>query len=335
MKTCLKKILILCLYLQPHTLLADIQVAISVTWEGEDLKKTNLEAVEKIRKQFPDMPVLHFLSSDYYSPKKNESASDVTNKIQNAIKAHDSIGLRIHGSEHLTRKAGVRQIKGPTFWGECELKCGRSVPLDAWSSKEIQKLIATSQQELHLHGFNIGPWFLAPGWLATPKVLAAARAQGYHHDFSAIPPTLLSEELAHFPLLTWLQQLWASQTAFSQPKQLPTTHGWIKEMGQNLGTMDYRTMASVLKTFESYTKLQQMTPHKNYFIHLGMYQETALHTAPKITATLKRMIKIAQNNNVHMKFYKPKGKVLSTVHSQKNDNPALTNNDRHPPLSRH
>ena len=317
---------------------AGIQMAVSLTWNGKELKKTNLETLEKVRQQFPKVPFIHFISPDYYSADYDDSTNNVTESIKNLIHPIDSVGLKMHGSQHITELANVRPLMSPTFWGEknCKAECMRSVPLDAWSEKEIQKMIAASSNQLEQEGYNIGPWFISSGWLATPKVLSAARAEGFRYDFSAVPPSLLQEQLAHYPLLGWLQQLWASKTVFSQPQRLPTSNGWVQEMGQNMASMDYLSMTKILKTFQSYTNLQKMTPEKDYFLHLGMNVETALHTAPKFSATLKRMIKIAQSEKVGFKFYQPPGSRSKKVQKASSNHISRQHDfDRHPPHSRY
>jgi hypothetical protein len=78
----------------------DGRIVLSVHWEGRDLTDHNLTALAEIRAQFPDFPMIHFISPAYFLRSPAEALA-ARQKIRTVMRSHDQVGLALGGWKSL------------------------------------------------------------------------------------------------------------------------------------------------------------------------------------------------------------------------------------------
>jgi hypothetical protein len=278
-------------------------LAISMQWEGETLSQHNLDAITKFRENYESISMMQFINPVYFTKPKAD-ATNIRQKINSVIRKNDAIGLQLLGWQSLVKDSGVIFRNSPTFWGNtisakaCSVDCGHEVPLSVYSREELVKLMKHSIELLTANGFKTPSAFMAGGWMATNQVLEAAVISGLKYDFSGIPPHIVQEKIRQFPLYQWINELWDKTTALSQPSPLPTQVGWIEEYYNNGGTLDYITEKDIVDMYHGYANLLKQDPSKAYLIHIGLYQETAAKTLPRLEAALQKIFADSTANNI-------------------------------------
>jgi hypothetical protein len=202
----------------------DVDVIVSVDWEGEDLSDANLAAMEEFRRDYPQIPLTHFLNAAYFTSGQY-SPQEATARIRRGLKPCDEFGLHIHGWKDLFeasfQAAGLRNStykNGPAFWGPQSSplgnRVGHDVPIKLYSREELQSVIRFSLQTLKQNGLS-GSYqsFRAGGWMADDQVLAAVAQEGFSVDSSAIPPEFLQMRINGSPLFSNVEELWGSNGA--------------------------------------------------------------------------------------------------------------------------
>ena len=84
-----------------------VKIIVSVDWEGRALIEDSLEEMKKFRKDYPEIPLQHFLNAAYYT-KNFVDPVKVTKLINSVILPIDEQGLHIIPGEVLSR----RQVLG-------------------------------------------------------------------------------------------------------------------------------------------------------------------------------------------------------------------------------
>lgn len=284
-------------------------LALSMIWEGDQLHNTTLKAAKDFRREFSHIPLIHFISP-VYGTHQDEALSIKSEKLHSVIDATDTVGLYLNPWKSFVTHSLVPFRDAPTFWGEsltesdCRKDCGREVPLSAYSESEIDRLIKESFNQFQALNLPKPNHFMAGGWLASEDVLTVAAANGFSHDYSAIPMELISEKSSSYPLYSWLEQIWSDIEPLSQPKILYTKRGAILEMTNNGGTVDYLTEQEIVQRFEQHIVAMQGSQTEQFY-HLGFYQETLYKTLPRVMKSLRAIEKIASEKGVILEYYSP------------------------------
>lgn len=282
---------------QPTTgVSAKIVLTLSIDWEGRSLEPQNLLAIQQFREQFPQIPLTHFICVAYWSRSTQPSA--LTERMKPAFKTQDEIGLHIHCWRSLVQASGVPFRTSPTYWGpryslfEYEGDLGHEVEVSAYTREEIQKITKHSVQLLHEQGFQLGKSFRCGGWLATPDVLHALRAEGFLYDSSATDFRWHENELQGLPILRRLQEIWPSLSKNTQPFWIETPAGKILELPDTGALADYVTAEEMTQHLQE--ALALATPEKPRFVHCGFHQESAYQYLPRLIAFVKPYEKDSQ-----------------------------------------
>jgi hypothetical protein len=266
-----------------------VHVAISVDWEGGFLLPESLAALEAFRRDNPGVPLTHMLNAAYYT-KPGAVAADVTREIRRAVRDGDDTGLHIHGWKTLVVAAGVKPLDGPSFLSPStgliafQDDIGFDLDLTAFTVADLRAIMKKSRAILEGQGLSVGPSFRAGGWIATPGVLEAARAEGFTIDSSAIDPAWLDEkEVA--ALRRRLADVWRRVDQTTQPFWIDTPAGKILEMPDTGAAADYLSVVEIQQHVER-AATATVAAGKPVFVHMVLHAETADEYAPRLGQAL-------------------------------------------------
>jgi hypothetical protein len=279
----------------------NVNLFISVDWEGFSLDSENLDAFRQFRNDYPNIKIIHFLNAAYFT-KPGAKAKTIAKQINSLLLPGDELGLHIHAFESLLRVAGVEFRDSETFWGhsgseEINGDRGHDVPLSLYSEEEIRKIVRTSLNILGENGFSELRSFRAGGWIATPEVLEALIQEGIYVDSSAVSSEVVGLVAREDqPLYQINKRLWPYQTPMNdRPYRIGTRSGSILEFPDNIALADYITAEQAFRHFEDLVAREQR-PGDSVFFHFGFHQETADVFLPRVRALLKSI-------NQHTKAY--------------------------------
>ncbi len=268
-----------------------IDLVLTVDWEGREMTETNLAAMVAFRTKYPSIPIVHFLNAAYFT-KPGADAVAVTALIRRVLRPMDELGLHIHGWKSLFEASGVTFRSGPTFWGttltaaDCASDCGHEVPISLYTAEELQKVMAFSVKTLEANGFGHASSFRAGGWLAGETVRTALVLEHFAYDHSSVPSPFLADELKGYPLLDAVKALWGDTTPSSQPYSLKAGGGSFTEVPDNGALADYITAPEILGVFDDAVKALRAAPETDRVVSIGFHQETAKTYLPRITVAL-------------------------------------------------
>lgn len=282
-----------------------LQLLVTVDWEGRDLREDNVRAMENLNARFPQVKIIHFLNAGYYT-KQGAVVSDVTARVNRAIKPGDEKALHIHGWKRLFEASGVTFRSGPTFWGttldargrECMSDCGHEVPISVYTTEELRKVVKFSLDTLEDNGFGRAKSFRCGGWMAKPAVRDAIAAEGLKYEHSAVPTVFLAPKLANQPVYGWLSELWSGTTDLSQPYTIPTASAPLTEVPDNGALADYVSTQQMVDVFHANKAAFLRDRRKNVVVSFGFHHETAASYLPLLEAALTSMYAEAKAENL-------------------------------------
>lgn len=264
-----------------------VKVVVTVDWEGQGLVEGGLQKMRKLRSDFPEVPMLHFINAAYYT-KTDANPTVIARKMRSVLKENDEIGLHIHGWKSLFEASGVHYRAHPNFFtdpfdSDCNYDCGHDVPISSYTQEELEKVMAFSVRTLRNNGFLNIHSFRAGGWMASADVTAALAHQGFRMDYSAVPAYLLAGGLAGQPLLEWVTNLWKGIDEYSQPYWLDSG---ILEVPDNGALADYVDAAQMIAIIKRHVE-KALASGKSELVVIGYHQETAGYYLDRIRKTLE------------------------------------------------
>lgn len=283
-----------------------IYLALSMIWEGSDLKHYNLKAIDEFRRNFHGINVFHFISPAYFL-KANSNPNEVRAKISSLIYINDEVGIYLQPWKSITDGARVIFRSSPTYWGNkismdnCYYDCGKEVPLSIYRRDEIRKIIDYSIDVFNKNGFKKPRSFLSGGWLTSSDIAEIATTQGMIYDFSSTSSSLLKKRLHNYPLYTWIANRWKNVTPTTQPYPLPNKFGSIIEIGNNAATVDFVSVKEIVSLFKKHIEMQKNNPNRPLVFHLGFHQETAWQYIPRLSLALQKIFQLTNDHNAVMR----------------------------------
>ncbi|HET9240423.1 MAG TPA: hypothetical protein VFO10_24375 [Oligoflexus sp.] len=280
-----------------------LRIIMTVDWEGDDLRPENLEAMARLRREFPDVPLLHYMNAAYFT-KPGVDRAAVRAQIQSVVRKKDQFGVHIHGWKSLFEAAGVTHRTKPS-WArggrpesvqDCRLDCGWEIPINAYTYDELRKVLKTSRVLLKEQGFPGLQHFRAGGWVTSPDLLEALAAEGFRTDSSAVPVPFLASELRGTELLSWLRSYWADITPQSQPYRVKTAEGLLWQVPNNAALADYMTAEATLKVVQDAWKRGQP------YVIAGFHQETADDWYDRVSGFLRSLQKLTKEQKALIVF---------------------------------
>lgn len=255
-----------------------VYLMLSVDWEGDTLRESNLKAMADFNKKFSDYPVIHFLNAAYYTKKWDRSHSEITEQINRALKPNDEIGIHIHAWEEFVRASGVDYKNGPSFWNS-PFSVGRNgeygddVPLNTYSKNEIRKMLSFSLDTLEAQGFKNIESFRGGGWMSGPKVFEALKELGLKIDSSAVPASLVENLYPDTHLAKINRRQWKGiQNTTSPYLQTPD----IVQFPNNAGLADYLDEQEFFEVYLKNVQEALEAGKDEVYIHFGWHQESAV-----------------------------------------------------------
>lgn len=268
-----------------------VRVAVSVDWEGRELARVNLDAMARLREALPGIPLTHFLNAAYLT-KPGADAARVQAQTRGVVLPGDETGLHVHGWRTLVEAAGVTFRERPSFWGEgfplqpTNDDLGHEVEIGAYPVEDLRKIVRRSRELMASIGFPLSGSFRAGGWMATPVVLHAIRAEGFLVDSSATDGRW-HDELGTYRLRSRIPEVWPDVTEVTQPYLIETPAGAILEMPDTCALADYVTTAEMVAHLRRAAARLAADPTRDVFVHIGFHQETAGRFAGRVVDAVR------------------------------------------------
>lgn len=292
----------------------NVYIMLSVDWEGDTLHLPNIKAMQEFNKKFPDYPVVHFLNAAYYTKDWDLSEKEVTRRTKMALKDNDELGVHIHSWKNLMQASGVKYKAGPTFWNERKStgrngEPGDDVPLNIYSTEDIQKVLRFSLKKLQSQGFSSLKSFRGGGWISGPNVWAALASEGFQIESSAIPMGIIGKLYPDTYLVELNNKQWENIKITSMPYWQTKD---LRQFPNNMGLADYITGEEFFKMYKKNIKHALKTGQKNIYLHFGWHQETALESIERDN------LKVLNTTDRNYLDRVEKGLKLIEAHAKKN-----------------
>lgn len=274
----------------------EIQLWVTVDWEGLSLEEDNLAAMRDFRQQFPDIPFLHLINPAYFTAPHAHRAQ-LGSAIRSTFLASDTVGLHLHPQRNLVEACGLTYQSAPAISpaeANCQgMQCGHAVSLElAYTQPELHTLVACASALLQQNGFNPPKHFRAGAWQLGPKLQSALVANGFVWDSSRIDAQLLlSRWPAESALVRTLQQLHPGAQACEQPFALTPQ---LMEYPDNAALADYTSTRQLLQLFN------RLLAHKQTVMVLGFHQESASDYLWRLTRAVPHLQAMAKQAQVKL-----------------------------------
>jgi hypothetical protein len=282
----------------------EIQLLVSVAWDGPNVNEYNLQSFKSFRDKFSNIPVSHFVSPSYFTSTQTAYNKSV---IQSLYRLGDQIGLAVAPWKSVVTGAGVAFRSTPTFWGPtltqtaCSSDCGGEVPLNVYTPQEVRSILSNSIKVMDQQGFKDLKGMQITGWMATPEIIAAANDIGIEYDFSMVTPSLLSEQLREFPIFSWVNKLWPNADVLSQPGILPSHSQRVTEVPQSMASLDYVTVEQMSLFLERFVASESKNP---LTYHIALNADSIHMTLPKLELVLQNVFKQASEGKFQLSMHK-------------------------------
>lgn len=288
-----------------ETAAVELQLLISVDWEGGTVRDQNIDVMEKMRVDFPNIPITHFLNAVYFiRPDVDKDA--VAKEIRRTIRKGDELGLHIHGWQSLVEAAGVTYRDGPTYLDLNTDKLGDfgyTVDIGAYEIEELQKVISFSVDTLEAQGFGRAVSFRSGGWMGRNSVLIALAREGFLRDSSAVATAHFDDEFFTDTIwYQWLNELWPNIGLDSQPFNKSLKDGdemrTILEIPDNGSLADYVRAEQMVQVYESCLDYKRKHPGEHVTMNFGFHDVNAFRYLERITKGLRLIQARAKKDNV-------------------------------------
>lgn len=295
-----------------------VTIDVTVHWEGRDLHAPNVDALERMRKTYPDIPVTHFVNPVYFLDEAK--ATENLNAMQRVFGNQDEVGLYLAPVENLVKEAGVILKLAPSFWGYadegeiCENDCGLDVPLTVYTREETLKILSAAHRTLVQAGFTNPKSFTVRGWMEAPFLTQLAGSFGYRFDLSPIDPSLVTPKLREFPLSAWVAERWGMLVK-PNAETLETlgSHPLVRPVPQRGGIMELNEQREIVARFEKQVKEGK----GDEVFTLALSAEAAFQSWPKLRVVLQSLQEKAKKQGITLRF--------ATVSGAKNSRPTASN----------
>lgn len=238
----------------------------------------SLDAIDALRKSFGGAPLTHFVSAAYFTKAVPDPTAVDT--ITAAVHPGDELAVHLHAWRSLAQASGISPKLSPSFLTGTDAllafddgDTGFDTDLDAYSVVDLRAMLRMSRTLLERTQLPVSQSFRAGGYLATPKVFEAMRAEGFRVDSSATAARQLDAGKDGF-LTKRLEGVWPDVQAGTQPYLVHQPSGDVTEV-PIAAIADYATAAQVVAAFDAAHVRLQATPDRDVFVVLAFHQETA------------------------------------------------------------
>lgn len=287
--------------------MTQINIVVSVDWEGRDLDPESLAVMESFRNRYPRIPMQHFLNAAYYT-KPGADSGALTGSTQRVLLPVDCLGLHIHPWKSLCEAAGVTPRSQPNFreaggyprvhqddWGH-------EISLDAFTVNELRALIQTSLGVLGEAGLLLQRQFRSGAWLSGPTVTSALILEGFKLDASALNRRFIQERWGESPLFGRVSELWRDIDDVSQPYLQTTEDGSILQAPNNGCLADYTSPQDIFEVFQSLVAFGESQQVQELILSIGFHQETAKLYLGRLEEGLEKIITYGAEKGIPVGF---------------------------------
>ena len=296
---------------KPQTYPKKFSILIALHWEGESIKEASIRSLEKFRKEFSQVKIVHLLNPAYLLRSEQEKKKAMK-ALQRVVMDHDMFGLHLNGWKSLIDEADVDFRFQPTFWGneigkrQCSIDCGHEVAIFTYKSNELLEIVESAKETLEKAGFENLNFFHAAGWLGTPRILQVAEEAGFIYSLSEFSNSDSRLSLNNYPLGHWLRKFDRIRKNRDRNKKVA-----LKSFPNHLGYISYSTPTIALEQFKEF--LQNSKKDQPIWV-LSMAQENAFADSPLLTKIIWDIHKFARSNSLQSSFFEI---------GQPEDNPSL------------
>lgn len=269
-----------------------IVVALTVDWEGAAFTPEGLDALDELRKRTHPAPITHFVSAAYFTKERPEARA--TAYLSEAVRPGDEFAVHLHAWRSLAKASGIDAKLSPSFvTGTDKLyefedgDVGFDTDLDVYNVAELRAMIRTSAKLLEQTKLPVARTFRAGGYLGTPKVLEAARQEGFTADSSATDYRQIDAHKDSF-LSRRVKEVWPKVDTASQPF-FSEGHGRQLIELPIAATADYVTAADIVALVEAAAARLDKDPDRDVFVVIGCNQETAQEFAGRIGDAIAKL----------------------------------------------
>lgn len=251
---------------------------VTIDWEGHWLPDEGLEAIESFRKDWPALPITHYVSAAYFSSPAG--ADGIAKKIASAVRPGDEVGVHFHGWFSLVQASGVQPRVTPNFYLDKEPLAvvpqsgdkGYEVPLSAYSPDEITRLVSTSRSLLVEAGLPVGTSFRVGGYAASQETLHVLRREGFLSDSSAVWSGWFDEARGAFQ--AEVARYWPKTQELTQPYVIETPSGPLIEVPNSGGFVEYVDSDEMLAHLRK-AQAASLSTSRTIYVGFGLHQDTA------------------------------------------------------------
>lgn len=279
-------------------------IQLTVYWEGRQLLDPNLEALERLRLTYPQVPLLHLINPSYFLG--SEPTGENLQAMLRAIRPEDEVGLYLSSIDSLLQTAKVPIRFRPTFWGNadekkyCQNDCGLDVPLAGRSREEMLQIFVAADRALRKMGFERMQSYGVRGWIFTPFLPLIASSFGYRFDHTPLVPELVSTRLRRYPLLGWVRDLWSLAEAAK-----PTEAG-VQLLPINGSVIELSEPSDVKRRFAELFAAREKNPDlASPSFQIAFSQESAYYAVPRLSNLLKELSESSLERKAELVFITP------------------------------
>lgn len=265
-----------------------VVVALTIDWEGVAITPEAIDAMEDLRRRAGATPITHFVSAAYYT--SGADPVEVSRSLQRLVRTDDELAVHLHGWGSLVQASDVAPRLAPSFLTGTDKLLefdgadrGFDTDLDTYDVVALRAMLRRSRTLLAQSGHPVSRSFRAGGYLGTPKMLRALRAEGFTVDSSATHPDQF--DAAYGLLSTRVRELWPTVDATTQPFVIADPVAPIIELplAAIADNAEADELAGVIaRAGERLAKV----PTDDVFVVLGFHFETSPEYGERIAAAL-------------------------------------------------
>ena len=265
-----------------------VVIALTIDWEGVEITPEAVDALDDLRRRAGIVPITHFVSAAYYT--SGAPPAEVTRSLQRLVRAGDELAVHVHGWRSLVEASAVAPRLSPSFLTGTDALLefdsgdrGFDTDLDAYDVVALRALLRTSRTLLAQSGRPVSQSFRAGGYLGTPKVMRALRAEGFTVDSSATHPDQF--DAAYGLLSERVRELWPMVDATTQPFLLADPVAAIVELPL-AAIADNADADELVRAIARAGERLATAPTRDVFVVLGFHLETASEYAARVAGAL-------------------------------------------------
>lgn len=277
-----------------------ILMVTSMVWSGTPITGTTIDYYNKLRRSFPNLKIIHFISSKYFlETEKDENIA----LFRTLIDKHDNAGMYIAPWSSLLDLSNIkdRSSSQSSFWGSRppaqKSDWGVDTFIETYTQNELDTLIENSR-DLAAESDLIDPSIsMIAGWSGSQDVVDSMVKAGVEVDFSPVNPYPMHKRLSNYPIFKKITKYWSHITVDSGPLVADSRSGGLLRIPQNFGSLDYLGSHWVEQSIE---RVIRNTDEENKIMQFTLFSDTLDQSVPKFLQILNKAVKISRSHTVKL-----------------------------------